>query len=240
MQLKYSYLAVALIVMISGCANTDLVMKKQTETDARLERLVQGNAAVNSQLAELTREMNDLEAQVKSNTSGLAELKPAIGRMRDDVDAISRQKSSDAASNAVPRIEVVNRDPSPGDKDASAQNAYMKAFGLYSANNYPGAIEAFSSFIKSYPKSEYAGNAMYWIGECHYTQQEFPKAINAFNRVLTEYPKGNKVPDAILKIGFSYISINDQAKAKVALQNLIDKYPNSQAAAKARERLSHF
>jgi tol-pal system protein YbgF len=240
MQLKYSSLAVALIVMISGCANTDLIMKKQMETDSRLEQLVQGNTAVNAQLAELRKELNDMEARVKSNSSGLEELKPAMGKMRDEVDAIARQKTSEPVSNPVPRIEVVNRDPSPGDREAAAQNAYMKAFGLYSANNYPGAVDAFTAFIKSYPRSEYAGNAMYWIGECHYSQQEFPKAINAFNRVLAEYPKGNKVPDAMLKIGFSYISINDQAKAKVALQNLVNKYPNTPAAVKARERLSHF
>ena len=240
MQLKYSSLAAALIVIISGCANSDLMMKKQMETDSRLEQLIQGNTVVNARLVELTKELNDIEPRVKANSTGLEELKPAIGKLRAEVDAVARQKSAEAASNVVPRIEVVNRDPSPGDRDAAAQNAYMKAFGLYSANNYQGAVEAFTAFIKSYHKSEYAGNAMYWIGECHYSQQDFPKAINSFNRVLAEYPKGNKVPDAMLKIGFSYISINDEAKAKVALQNLINKYPNTPAAVKARERLSHF
>lgn len=240
MQLKFGFLAVALVVTISGCANNDAILKKQTETDARLEMLLQGNAAVNARLAELSRDVNDLQAQVKTNSTSIEELKPAVKKIRDAIDSISRQKSPETASNPVPRIEVVNREPTPVNKDTRIQNEYMKAFALFSANKYDGAVEAFSSFMKRYPESEYAGNAQYWIGECHYSQQDFPRAVTAFNRVISAYPKGGKVPDAMLKLGFSYISMNDQAKAKVALQNLIDKYPNSQAAIKAKERLSHF
>jgi tol-pal system protein YbgF len=181
-----------------------------------------------------------LQDQVKSNTATYEEMKPKIGKMREELDLIAAAKSSHLVSTPTPRIEVVNKEAAPANRDKSIQDEYMKAYGLFSENNYLGAIEAFSSFIKKYPASEYAGNAQYWIGECHYTQQDFPKALSAFNRLLKSYPKGKKVPDAMLKIGFSYISMNDQAKAKVALQNLVDKYPNSQAAIKARERLSHF
>jgi tol-pal system protein YbgF len=238
MRLKNGFFAVALIVTISGCANNDVVMKKQMETDARLEQLVQGNSNINARLAELSRELSDLQARVKSNVSEMEEMKPEIGKLRESIAAITPQKAAEPVSHEVPRIEVVNRDPYPGGKDAKAQNAYMKAFGLFSANNYPGAVKAFGSFIKTYPDSEYAGNAMYWIGECHYSQRKYSEAITAFNRVITLYPKGSKIPDAMLKIGFSYISMNEPAKAKSALQTLVDKYPNSPAAVKARERLT--
>lgn len=240
MRLKNGFFAVVLIVTISGCSNTDVVMKKQMETDARLEQLVQGNTAVNARLSEMTRELNDLQAMVKSNSSDLDELKPEISKIRNTIDSIPRQKASETVSNPVPHIEVVNKEPSPGGKDAKAQNAYMKAFGLFSANNYTGAVQAFNSFIKSYPDSEYAGNAMYWIGECHYSQRNYSQAVSDFNRVISLYPKGSKIPDAMLKIGYSYISMNDPARAKAELQTLIDKYPNSPAAVKARERLNRY
>ena len=238
MRLKNCFLAVALCMTISGCGSTDVAMKRQMETDSRLEQLVQGNAAVNARLAELTKEVKELQAQVKSNSTDLGELKPAVNKMRDTLESVPTKKGPEIASTVVPRIEVVNKEPSAADRDSKAQNAYMKAFGLFTANNYSGAVEAFDAFIKNYPDNEYAGNAVYWIGECHYTQHDYPKAVNAFNKVLTVYPKGNKVPDALLKIGYSYISMNEPAKAKAALQSLIDKYPNSQAAVKARERLN--
>lgn len=230
--------AIALGMAISGCSASDVILKKQMEMDARLEQLVQGNAAVNAQLAELAGAVKEVRNQVNSNSADLEELKPAFKEIKDSLESASVVNGREAASGAVPRIEVVNRDASPGDKDAGVQNAYMKAFGLFSSNNYPGAVEAFAAFIKSYPDSEYAGNAQYWIGECYYTQRSFPQALDAFNKVLTHYPKGKKVPDAMLKIGYSLINMNEPAKAKSALQALLDKYPRSQAAVKARERLN--
>ncbi len=219
---------------LSACANNDVIVKKQAEMEARLEQLVQGNAAATARLAEMANEVKDLQAQVKANSTVLEELKSASKRQ----DALPAAAPSRSAPQS-PRIEVVNTDAVPADRETTAQDAYMKAFGLFSANSYNDAVMAFESFIRSYPNSEYAGNAQYWIGECYYTQHDFPQAMEAFNKVIEKYPTGNKVPDAMLKIGLTYISMNDPAKARVALQSLLDKYPRSQAAAKARERLGH-
>ncbi|HEX9024686.1 MAG TPA: tol-pal system protein YbgF [Geobacteraceae bacterium] len=215
-------------------------MKKQMETDARLEQLIQGNTAANARLTELTNEVMELRKQVKADAAAIDELKPALREVKSSLEAVQAKKDTDLPAGAVSRIEVVNKDPAPGDKESGAQIAYVKAFGKYGSNDYPGAIEAFEAFIKNHPGSEYAGNAQYWIGECHYSQRDFPRALDAFNKVLAKYPKGNKVPDAMLKIGYSYINMNEQAKAKSALQALIDKYPNSQAAIRARDRLSRY
>ncbi len=234
------FFAVALCLTISGCANTDVIMKKQMETDARLEQFIQGNAAVNARLAELTGEVLELRKQVKADSAAIEELKPALREMKSSLETAQAKKDTDIPAGAVSRIEVVNKDPAPGDKESGAQTAYVKAFGLFSSNDYPAAVEAFEAFIKKHPGSEYAGNAQYWIGECHYSQRDFSRALEAFNKVLAKYPKGNKVPDAMLKIGYSYINLNDPTKAKSALQALIDKYPNSQAAVRARDRLSRY
>jgi tol-pal system protein YbgF len=227
--------ALAIIIgclALCACANTDVIVKKQAEMEARLEQLIQGNAASTAQLAEMANEVKDLQKQVKANATALEELKSASKGGASEV-------SSSAGVSQTPRIEVVNEDVAPGDRQSNTQDAYMKAFGLFSANNYNEAVMAFESFIRSYPKSEYAGNAQYWIGECYYTQHDFPQAMEAFNKVVEKYPTGNKVPDAMLKIGLTYVSMNEPEKARVALQSLLDKYPRSQAAAKARERLGH-
>ncbi len=238
MRLHNCFWIVALALAVSGCSKTDVIMKKQMETDTRLEQLIQGNAAVNARLTELTNEVKALRSQVKTNSADLEELKPALRDVKYKLESAQQQNREEKTAAGVPHIEVVNKDSSSGDRENAEQAAYMKAFGLFSANNYQDAVTAFTAFIKSYPQSEYAGNAQYWIGECHYTQHDFPQAIIAFNRVISGYPDGNKVPDAMLKVGYSYISMNEPAKAKVALQSLIDKYPKSQAAIKARERMN--
>jgi tol-pal system protein YbgF len=223
----------------SGCSNNDVIMKKQMELEARFEQLVQGNASSNVRLAEIDNDLKALQVQTKSVSTDIEQMKPAYQELKTSVELLAQKLPVETAlAPPAPRIELVNKDAISDDKDAGPQDAYMKAFGLFSSNNYTLAVDAFDSFIKSYPGSEFAGNAQYWIGECHYTQRNYLKAIEAFNRVVKNYPNGNKVSDAMLKIGFSYISINEPSRARTELQSLIEKYPRSPAAAKARERLN--
>ncbi|RQW77979.1 MAG: tol-pal system protein YbgF, partial [Geobacter sp.] len=163
-----------------------------------------------------------------------------IHDLRDVMERSSSQVEVKSSVPDPPRIVVVNKGASSVEGESIEQDAYMKAFGLFSTNNYSGAIQAFQSFITSYPRSEYAGNAQYWIGECYYTQRDYSKALKAFNMVIDNYPKGNKVPDAMLKAGYSLISMNQHDKAKPALEALVETYPKTPAAMKARERLIRY
>lgn len=239
MHRKALLLVMGCAVTLAGCGNNDVILKKQMEMEARLEQLVQGSAAANSRLNELTGEVKSLEGKVASQATELDELKTAGRDLRDlksSVETLSQRVNEPPP--ASPKIEVVNPEPGQPDKDAGPQAAYMKAFGLFSANKYPEAIVAFEAFLKSYPAHEYAANAQYWIGECLYTQHEYPKALEAFKKVVSAYPKSGKVPDAMLKVGFSQISLNERTAAVATLRELIEKYPRSQAAVKAKERLN--
>ncbi|KAF0218673.1 MAG: tetratricopeptide domain-containing [Geobacteraceae bacterium] len=238
MRLEYGLL-VAVCLAISGCGGNDVIVKKQMEMEARLEQLVQGNVAANARLTELSGDLKEVQNQVRNHAASIEELKPGYIELKSSLEAIA-QKTADPPPLLTPKIEVVNREAPAADKDAAPQDAYMKAFGLFSANNYVQAVEAFESFIRTYPDSEYAGNAQYWIGECHYTQRNYPQALDAFDKVIANYPKGKKVPDAMLKFGYTLIGMNEQAKAKVTLQSLIEKYPKSHAAVKAREKLGRL
>ena len=238
MKLRYWVYSVLFCLLVSGCSNTGMLVKKQTELEARLEQLIQGNAATNTRLSELSNEMKELQNQVKSNSADLAELKPVPREIKSSPEAKAPKVDEKAASKVDEKIVVVNKGTAPGDKDTSVQDAYMKAYGIYSSNNYKGAIEAFDAFIKANPTSEYAGNAQYWIGECYYSQHEFEKALAAFNKAIENYPNGKKVPDAMLKAGYSLINMNQPARAQTFLQSLVERYPKTPAAIKAQEKIS--
>jgi tol-pal system protein YbgF len=172
--------------------------------------------------------------------------KTIAGLKTSQENMVAKQASHPETLHAVSEedskatIQVVNPEPEKKDRESRDQEAYMKAFGIFSANRYPEAITAFTEFIALFPGSEYAGNAQYWIGECHYTQKEFPMALNAFRTVIDQYPKGKKVPDAMLKVAFSQLNMHEEAAARSTLQKLIDAYPKSPASAKAKERLSRL
>lgn len=229
--------AVALCMATCGCASNELLVKKQMEMDARLEQLIQANAGTNTRIAEMTSELKDLQGRVKAHAADLEVVKPGLREVRSSLDSAPHVAGKTGAP-ATSKIIVVDKGAPTSDQNAVEQEVYMKAFGLFSVNNYGGAIDAFEEFLKTYPSSEYAVNAQYWIGECFYTQREYTKALEAFTKVLDRYPNGKKVPDAMLKIGFSHISLDQQEKARAALETLVEKHPNSPAAVKARERLT--
>lgn len=235
-------LGLALAAMIAGCAQNDRVIEQQAEMELRLEQMAKGNQSISSRLAELETQCRGLEARLREVDAAVGEIKasqeakvvpPAIVAEKIEAEPLPPESST--------RIEVVNSEAEgkgdPKDKEKGASEAYLKAFGVYSKNNYNDAIGAFAEFIRTYPGSEFAGNAQYWIGECLYTQKEYARALEAFKKVVDAYPKGGKVSDAMLKVGFSLISMKEHDRAKAALEELVEKHPKSQAAAKARERL---
>lgn len=78
--------------------------------------------------------------------------------------------------------------------------AYEAAQNLRRIGNYQGAIVAFQSFIKQYPKSPLAPSAQYWIGDSYFNLRDFRLAINSQRLLMVSYPENAKVPDALLNI----------------------------------------
>ena len=142
------------------------------------------------------------DERLKSLTGEIKLLKDENRELQVSRDELSATVASLVQKMQTPKVEIVNQ-PSAvkTTKESGPPAEYLKAFGLYSANSFPAAIESFESFLKNNPQSDYAANALYWIGECHYTLSHLPKAKEAFSKVAENYPKSSKTPDALLKLG---------------------------------------
>jgi tol-pal system protein YbgF len=225
---------VAASFVLAGCVSSDLMVKRQTETEAKVEHLIQSGKKLEQHENELSGQAQAQEDRTKAVSVQLKQLQDAISDLRTAQDELKARISLQAA----PKIEVINPEPVPKGKDYGPPSDYVKAFGLYSANSFPAAIEAFEAFLRNDPKSSYAANAVYWIGECHYSMSELGKARDAFQRVLNDYAKSAKAPDALLKLGYIQAATNEKDKAAATFEHLIKAYPGSPAAAKARSRLT--
>ncbi len=237
--MKHWYRLVATVVAgaaLAGCAADDVMVKRQAEMESRIENLLQSNKAMNAQLADVSGELLRIKEQVRANGDDIGRLTAGQKDLRESLDALHAREVKVKTAPPATRGEVVNRD-AVKEKD-SAQDAYVKAYGLYSSDRYDEAVKAFTSFMQTYPASEFAANAQYWIGECHYTQSNLPLALDAFQKVISNYPASKKVPDAMLKAAYTLYAMHSDDKGRVMLENLIEKYPKSPAADKARERLS--
>jgi len=225
---------VSAFLALAGCASHDLMVKRQTETEAKVEHLIQSGKKAEQRMNELSGQIQAREDQAKAVDAQLKQLQDTIRELRNAQDELKTRISLQAA----PKIEVINQEPASKGKDFGPPSDYVKAFGLYSANSFPAAIEAFEAFLKSDPKSSYAANAVYWIGECHYSLSGLAKARDAFQKVVNDYSKSSKAPDALLKLGYTLAAMGEKDKAAAAYERLIKTYPGSPAAAKARERLT--
>ncbi len=80
--------------------------------------------------------------------------------------------------------------------DEAQESLYMLAMSQYMNKDYEMASETFQKFCTTYPSSEYAEHASYYVGKSLYEGSPEPRldqsptigAINAFQRFLDYYP----------------------------------------------------
>ncbi|MFZ2949963.1 MAG: tol-pal system protein YbgF [Desulfuromonadaceae bacterium] len=232
-----SYLCISFF--LSGCAANDLVVKRQAESEAKIEFLIQTSKKAEQRHNELAGLQQVQDDRLQAVSGEIKLLKDENRELRASRDELAARIAILAKQSQTPKIEIVNQpSPSKTARESGPPPEYLKAFGLYSANNFPAAIESFESFLKNNPQSDYAANALYWIGECHYTLSDLPRAKEAFMKVAESYPKSSKTPDALLKLGYTLSSMKEKEKATGIFESIITSYPSSPAAIKARERLN--
>jgi tol-pal system protein YbgF len=141
------------------------------------------------------------------------------------------------AATATPKttaLAVVT--PSPAGKD-SDQQLYQRGAEALDGKRYADARAAWAELLNKHPKSDYADNARYWIGESYYAEKDFASAILEFDKVGRDYPGGDKVAAALLKQGLAFLEIGEKEGGVATLQDVVKKYPKSEEAKKAKERL---
>ncbi len=119
----------------------------------------------------------------------------------------------------------------------SPQEAYSVAYNDYLKGNYDLAVESFKLYRQQFPSSPLADNALYWIGECRYSQRKFEEAIDAFDELILNYPQGDKAAAAYLKKGLSFVELGRKPEALAALKILVAKYPLEEESRIAQDKI---
>ncbi len=232
------FFAASLLPLLAGCAANDLAVKRQAETETKVEHLFQVAGTTEARYNDLSIRLASLEEKEPARQATIQYLQDKLRDLSESNRKL-QARMVEMLVVTVPKVELVNPESHKG-KESGPPPSYVKAFGLYSRNQFSSAIEAFQQFLKEHPAGEYAPNAWYWIGECYYSTNDLQKGLVAFQKVVDGWPRHPKAPDALLKIGYSYSSLKQPEKAKTALEQIIRSYPASPATAKARERLMSF
>ena len=121
--------------------------------------------------------------------------------------------------------------------DAAQEETFRGAYSDYTRGSYDLALTGFQNFLSRYPSSALSGGAMYYSGECLFSQQKYQEAADAFGKAVAEHPNLENAAAAYLKRGLSLLALKQTAQGVVQLQHVIDAYPRSEEARIAADRL---
>jgi tol-pal system protein YbgF len=191
---------------------------KIEETDFLLSRKVTGTE---ESLTRIESRMQKLE-QLLNSSSG------AYGTAPGTVSAEQAAPAPQTASVPQPAADV------------SEDDLYKQAKQALDQNDFQTAQNGFKKLLEAYPKSRYADNAHFWLGEVYYRQKWYEKAILEYQNIIEKYPKGNKIKAAYLKQGFAFFNLGDKANARLILEELVSKHPGTEEAKIAKDKLAGF
>jgi len=237
--------------LLAACAVTppaeDPVLQRLDEIERRLgavERVL-----ANGSLVDLTMQVDSLEreaAELRGRTEKIEyDAENTSGRQRDlYVDLDERVRALEERLKGAGAVNVMDGGslapgqlPVPGGSD---RDNYQAAFELLKEQRYEPAARAFEQFLVTYPNSQLADNAQYWLAESYYVTDKFEEALKRFTVVINKYPDSRKVPDALLKMGYCNYELERWDDARKALQRVQNDYAETTAARLAEQRLARM
>lgn len=127
--------------------------------------------------------------------------------------------------------------PAVNSTGTTPRRLYETAYADYTAGQWTLAIQGFETYLKTYPKSDLADDAQYYIGESYSGDSRFREAVAAYERVVRDYPQSDIMPEAYYKIGITYERLGQPDKAREAYDYAVKTFPDTDAGRLAKQRL---
>jgi tol-pal system protein YbgF len=230
---------------------------------SKLDEAVRGTSASQQSMLELVNQIESLKREIQSLRGQIEVVNNNVEsnakRQRDmyvDVDNRLRRLEQGAGAPAgaapsdappPPSAAAPSAPPAPfpaagpaGKAAASADEAraYESAQQQRRIGNFQGAVKAFQSFLTQYPRSPLAHRAQYWIGDSYFNLKDYKNAIASQQKLIATWPDSLSAPDAMLNIASSQSELGEGANARRTMDALVSRYPGTEAAAKAKRRLT--
>jgi tol-pal system protein YbgF len=203
--------------------------EEQKRLPAQYQILLEKVENINTQLAQFSEDLIEIRRVAQPLAEQITEGENSEG---------SRSKASEAQEQEDAGEQPVEEELPPSiSPNLSPNEVYNMARSDYLKGNFELAIEGFTIYKSQFPESPLADDALYWIGECYFSQEKYDDAIEHFNELILSYPNGDKIPAAYLKKG---ISLTEQEKKEEALsvfKLLITKFPLEEETKIAQQKI---
>jgi tol-pal system protein YbgF len=130
--------------------------------------------------------------------------------------------------------------PPPSATGLSPSRMLDSAKSDYFASQFSLALSGFEAILRTFPRTESASEAQFYIGETYSSQQRWNDAINAYTLVIQNYPSSSNVPEAYYKRGRAYENLGQTDAARTSWELVIKSHPESTASTLAKQGLDRL
>ncbi len=206
---------------------------------AAIEAIVQGGG------------LADMQNQIEALKQEVANLKGDLEVAQHNLEA-TQTRQKDLYTDTDTRLRRIESGPAPAPTPANgasgavapvaaAEEKDVKALAdanlLSQSAKHKEAFAAFDSFLKEYPNSKLAPEALYGMGYSQFGLKNYKSSIATQQKVLDLHPESAKVPEAMFNMANSQIQLGQVSSAKKTLRDLIAKFPDATATPNAQTRL---
>lgn len=229
------------VLFFWGCASRREIVRFKEQLDFLEEsnkRLERKSGALDSLVEIQLETLYKLRADFTSNATLWEEKFTVVESKLDDIGSRFPEL---AAKFEASKIKAQVSDTSAKENSGVIPDPlqlYQTAHLDLTKGNYDLAISGFREYLKYFPRSELADNALYWVGECFYGKEDYNSAIMEFEKILENYPQGDKVPAGLYKLGMCYSKLGQITKANQYFRDVMNRFPNSPEAKLAKEKIS--
>jgi tol-pal system protein YbgF len=228
-------LAVAALPALTGCVGLAEFRKLQYEVRQMKAGGGSGGrlADVSSEIASLREEISQLEGRLEVNEH----------QVQEALEEAKKARLAAAQGGVASAPASAGADPTAGlPPEASASEevkTYRAAYDAWRAKDHQQCIDRFGQFLQSFPTSQYADDASFWLADCYFEQGDLKTAILRFDDVATRYPKSEKASEALYRQGEALLRLgpNFGKAAEKAFDRVVKEYPDSRRAEDARQQL---
>jgi tol-pal system protein YbgF len=229
-------------------ASLDALKKSMAALEKRvatIEAIVQGGglADMQNQIEALKQEVANLKGELEVAQHNVDATQQRQKDLYTDTDTRLRKIESGATAPAAATPADSSTTPNsvtpaaPNAIDERDAKAFNDANSLSQQARHKEAFAAFDAFLKDYPNSKHAADALYGMGYSQFALKNYKSSIATQQKVIDLHAESPKVPDAKYSIANSQIQLGQVAAAKKTLRDLIAKHPTADITPAAQKRL---
>jgi tol-pal system protein YbgF len=234
LQLALVTLAEALKAVTAKIDESNAATRKGFADQKLLSDTVAGDLRV---LREKLDETNVRLTSLSQDVDGLREIIPQAAPMPVAPVDPSDPNAAASAPGATPPGTSPPPPAAPVGTGMTPRRLYDTAYADYTAGQWSLAVQGFETYLKTYPKSELADDAQYYVGESFSGDSKFREAVAAYERVIRDYPQSDILPEAWYKVGNTYERLGQPDRARTAYETAVKLFPETDAGRLSKQRL---